>query len=94
MVRGWIYKDLGQPLECTLNVNFQVFRQKRDGGLVFLGIFVILLLGRLFGRFCVDVLITGDVKSIAMGGLFKTKGSRKLGKYAFGCDWYAILGGI
>ena len=64
MVRGWIYRDFGAQLDCTLNVNFQVFRQQSNSGLFFLRTFVILLLGRLFDRFCMDVLIPGDVKSM------------------------------
>ena len=82
-------------MECTLNLNFQVFRQKSDSGLVFLGTFVILLLGRLFGCFCMNVLISGDVNLCnTMRELFKMKVSLKLEKYGLGCDWYAILGVI
>ena len=95
MVRGWIYKDFGAPLEFTLNVNFQVFRQKSDSGLVFLGTFVILILGRLFDRFCMNVLIPGDITSMQnYARVVHNEGFTKLEKYAFGCDWYAILGVI
>ena len=89
MVRGWIYTDFGAPLECTFNVNFQVVRQKSDSGLVFLGTFVILLLGRLFGRFCMNVLIPGDVKSMQNHArVVQNEGFTKIRKV---CFWMRLV---
>ncbi len=100
MVRGWIYKEFREPLECTSNVDFQVFGQKKnDNGLFFLGTFVILLLGRRFGRFCIDVLITGDVKSMQNHGrVVQNGGFTKTRKVCFWmrlvCKSWRNLGGL
>ena len=61
-VRGSIHGDFRAPWECTLNVNLQGSRQENDSGLFLLGTFAILLLGRIFSRFGLDVLIHGDIK--------------------------------
>ena len=76
---------LGYLWTSLWEVNFQVFRQAADLGRFFLGTFVRCFLGRLFGRFYIDGLIPGDVKSTQNhGGLFKIKVSRKAEKYVFG----------
>ena len=75
---------LGYLWTSLWEVNFQVFRQAADLGRFFLGTFVRCFVGRLFGRFYIDGLIPGDVKSTQNhGGLFKIKVSRKSQKYVF-----------
>ena len=56
VILGYLWTSLGE-------VNSQVFRQAADLGRFFLGTFVRCFLGRLFGRFYIDGLIPGDVKS-------------------------------
>ena len=71
------------------DVNFQVFRQAADLGLLFLWPFVACFLGMFFGRFCTNVLMHGDVKSKRNHrSVVQNQGFTKIKKV---CCWMQIV---